>query len=664
MKLRTKIILFSILIAVITIVPLFSYVVYLSRTTFITDQKNNTENMINIIYNAIEGQYNNSVNQQIIDIFNIKKSLKETATIFSFFQQYHISHNSSEGELYHFLKLNQEAFNKENFYLITLYQNKFIGSKESLDLLKAKTLKKENLEDLILGEIPYTGTYDIAKINNHTYLTYIFSPNYQKKNFNFAILKNIDNLVSSFDQINQEMHMFVKELFDNLPIEKVIPLYLLDENFNVVLTNNHSITAANPFKYDPDSLKLVFSEMSEAANEKSAQNDPIAQKVCSTYRDDFICYSYFKPLKIYLMTMQPVTDLKAYGNKILIGMATIGAAVLFFMILISISYVTRITKSLNRIAKTAREIADADLSDENILNNINFLPHSSNDEVGNLNDAIANMSNSLRSNINKLVESTARQNKIKGELGVAFDIQMGMLPNRDSIPKSDYYCIAAFIHPAKEVGGDFYDVFNLDENHMIVSVGDVSDKGVPAAMFMSICVTLMRQIFKTQDDIGRSMKILNDCLSERNPNLMFVTIFVMIINTVTGEFTYVNAGHCKPLIIHGDSYEELQETSGPALGIMSGASYSMSQGMLEPEDYIMIYTDGISEAQNEKGEFFDTERIYSTIDDRKFNSSNSLVYALLDSVTEFRKDAAQSDDMTILCYQRKTKLQSQDGEKS
>ncbi len=660
MKLRTKIILFSILIAVITIVPLFSYVVYLSRTTFITDQKNNTENMVNVIYNAIEGQYNNSVNQQIIDIFNIKKSLKETATIFSFFQQYQISHNSSEAELYHFLKLNQEAYSKDNFYLITLYQNKFIGSKESLELLKAKTLNKENLEDLILGEIPYTGTFDIAKINNHSYLTYIFSPNYQKNNFNFAILKNIDHLVSSYDQIYQEMHMFVKELYDSLPIEKVTPLYLLDENFDVILTNNFNITPSNPFKYKPDSLKQIFSEMAEANNAESPESNSSNQKVCSTYKSDFICYSYFKPLKIYVMTLQSMKDLEAYGDKILIGMATIGATVLFLMILISISYVTRITKSLNSIAKTAREIADADLSDENILNNINFRPHSSNDEVGNLSDAIANMSNSLKSNINKLVESTAKQNKIKGELGVAFDIQMGMLPNRDNIPKSNYYQIAAFIHPAKEVGGDFYDVFKLDENHLIVSVGDVSDKGVPAAMFMSICVTLMRQIFKTQNDISKSMEILNSCLSERNPNLMFVTIFVMIINTQTGEFTYVNAGHCKPLIIHRDSYEELSETSGPALGIMSEATYSQSHGKLEPDDYIMIYTDGISEAQDENGKFFESDRIYSTIDDRKFNSANSLVYALWDNVTDFRKDAAQSDDMTILCYQRKTK----DGDKS
>lgn len=664
MKLRTKIILFSIMIAVVTIIPLFSYVAYLTRTTLITDKKNNTEVVLNIIYNALEGQYNNSVNQQLIDVFNIKKSLKETATFFSFFQHYYISHNTDESKLYHFLKLNQEAYSKENIHLITYYNNKFIGSKDSMELLKAKTLNKENLEDLMLGEIPYTGTYDIAKINNHSYLAYIFSPNYQNENYNFAIIKNIDFLVSSFDQIDQEMHMFVKELYDSLPIEKVVPLYLINDEYKVTLTNDPSVTSGRPFKYTPEDLKQIFTQLLQETNKGSSANIVHDQKACSVYKTDFICFNYFKPLKIHVMTVQPLSQLREYGNKILIGMATIGAVVLFFMILFSISYVTRITRSLNSIADSAKEIANADLSDENVLKNINFLQYTSNDEVGNLSAAISNMSNSLITNINKLVESTAKQNRLEGELGVAFDIQMGMLPNRESIPKSDYYQVAAFIHPAKEVGGDFFDVFNLDKNHMIISVGDVSDKGVPAAMFMSICVTLLRQIFKAKKDISSSMTILNNCLSERNPNLMFVTLFVMIVNTETGEFSYANAGHCPPLIIHNDSFEELHETSGPALGVMEGATYSESGGKLEIDDYVLIYTDGISEAQDEEGKFFNSDRIYATIEERKFNSANSLVYALLDSVTDFRKNAPQSDDITMLCYRRKTKQQSSEDIKS
>ena len=229
---------------------------------------------------------------------------------------------------------------------------------------------------------------------------------------------------------------------------------------------------------------------------------------------------------------------------------------------------------------------------------------------------------------------------------------MGMLPNNESIKKSDLYEIAAFINPAKQVGGDFYDVFSIGEDRLVITVGDVSDKGVPAAMYMSICVTLLRQICKMDKTPDQVTEILNRCLCERNPNMMFATLFLMIINTRTGEFVYTNAGHCQPAIVRTSEVFELEDLSGPAVGVAEEAKYTTSRGSLAPGDYMVIYTDGISEAQNESGEFFNTERIIGTLKKHKFNTANSLLYSLLDDVLDFRQNAEQSDDMTLLCYRR------------
>ena len=641
MKLRTKFIILAILVALVTAMSLLVYIGYVSRTTIMNREENYIRVASNIAYNAILGQYDNAVTKQILDVYHIKSNLRESATIFTYFQGKYLHPGIPDRELSDFLRANQEAFKAEDIFLIAYYRGKFWGSREALELLDADTINKDFLRDLIMGDNPRFGTYDIAKLNGKTYLAYIFTPD-NNREFNFAIIRNIDYLFSTHGNIENEILIFSRELFRHVSSGEVTPLYLVNENSEIMETN------ADPELVGTKMHPLVGDIRNRYFGNSSSDND----LRCFTENGAFSCYGYIKPLKMYLVSSRELSGILATGNRIMYGMTLITMSVLFIIILFSIGYIRRLTESLNSIAKTAYSIARADLSDPDILKNLNIIRYGSNDEVGNLSLAISNMSNSLITNINALVDSTARENRIKGELGVAYDIQMGMLPGKESIPRSPLYEISAFIHPAKEVGGDFYDVFRLGEDRLVITIGDVSDKGVPAAMFMSICVTLLRQLYKGADSIETVFRDVNSCLSERNPNMMFVTLFSMIVNTLTGDFCFCNAGHCPPLIVREKGLMVLEHLSGPALGVMEGADYLLGSGHLDPGDYLFIYTDGISEAQNEENKFFGEERIRNVLEQRHYNSAKSQVYSILDAIVEFRGQADQSDDMTMLSFRR------------
>ena len=641
MKLRTKFIILAILVALLTAMSLLVYIGYVSRTTIMSREENYIRVSSNIAFSAILGQYDNAITRQILDVYHIKSNLRESATIFTYFQGKYLRPGIPDEEIADFLKKNQEAFKAENIFLITYHQGKFWGSRDALALLDADTVNKDILRDLIMGDNPRSGTYDIAKLNSKTYLAYTFTPD-NNREFNFAIIKNIDHLFATHGNVENEILIFSRELFRHVSSDEVTSFYLINENSDILETN------ADPTLVGTRMEPLI----GDVRNRLFRDSAPVTEIRCFSEKGAFSCYGYIKPLKMYLVSRQEISGILATGNRIVYGMTLITLTVLFIIILFSVGYIRRLTESLNSIAKTAYSIARADLSNPDILKNLNIVRYPSNDEVGNLSLAISNMSNSLITNINALLDSTARENRIKGELGVAYDIQMGMLPGRERIPRSDLYEISAFIHPAKEVGGDFYDVFRLGENRLVITVGDVSDKGVPAAMFMSICVTLLRQLYKSGDSIETVFRNLNGCLCERNPNLMFVTLFSMVADIRTGDFSFCNAGHCPPLIVRKSGLSVLDRLSGPALGVMDDAAYQPGSGHLDPGDYLFVYTDGISEAENAERKFYGEERIRKLLEQRRYSSAKSQVYTVLDAIVEFRGSADQSDDITMLSFRR------------
>ena len=249
----------------------------------------------------------------------------------------------------------------------------------------------------------------------------------------------------------------------------------------------------------------------------------------------------------------------------------------------------------------------------------------------------------------KLEFEMARKN---AELEIAAEIQRSFLP--DVIPQIEGFEIAATSRPAKEVGGDFFDVVPLDvislsKNQMGVLIADVSGKGVPAALFMALSRVIVRTSstwFKVPSDIIRHA---NSIISGDSKTGMFVTLFYGVIDKDTRKFTFVNAGHNPPILYHGNSgtIEELEGT-GIALGIMEDAEYNQNEVRMSPGDTIILYTDGVTEAINEREEMFEVERLVNVIKETKDATAQETLERIIGSVFQFSGTQPQFDDITLM----------------
>jgi sigma-B regulation protein RsbU (phosphoserine phosphatase) len=205
------------------------------------------------------------------------------------------------------------------------------------------------------------------------------------------------------------------------------------------------------------------------------------------------------------------------------------------------------------------------------------------------------------------------------------------------------------LEPAKQVGGDLYDFFLLSEDQLCFTIGDVSGKGVPAAVFMSAIKTLIKATAKTVDTPSTVLRIVNEQISRGNEHATFVTVFLGVLNVKTGEMCYTNAGHNSPLILRKDKKAEfLSAGKNMALGIDEEFHFKQDTVTLKPGEGIFLYTDGVAEAFNSKGELFSAERLQKDIADCQNNLSKELVSNILKNIQSFSKDVPHSDDINIL----------------
>ena len=240
---------------------------------------------------------------------------------------------------------------------------------------------------------------------------------------------------------------------------------------------------------------------------------------------------------------------------------------------------------------------------------------------------------------------------LQNELDVASGIQQSILPT--VFPSRDDYQIYASMEPARNVGGDFFDVVRLEGNRVGLAIADVSDKGVPAALFMMSSRTWMKGAAISSPEPGTVLGEVNALLHEDNETQMFVTVLYAVYDPETGEFTYASGGHDAPLLVHPDGSSELLPlTGGIALGIVSDLAYGQNSVVLDHGDTLVLYTDGVTEAMNGEGEQFGIERLHKVFSDRAPKDANEAAHKIFEAVNTFADGAAQSDDITCLTLRR------------
>lgn len=251
--------------------------------------------------------------------------------------------------------------------------------------------------------------------------------------------------------------------------------------------------------------------------------------------------------------------------------------------------------------------------------------------------------------IKKAQAEHSQLEEIQYDLNVAREIQQSILPKVfPAFPESAPFDIYATMNAAKAVGGDFYDFFMVDEHHLGFTIADVSDKGVPAAIFMAISRTVIRATALRQHSPATCLSESNNLLCNESVNGMFVTVFYAVLNIHTGDVVYSNGGHNRPVWIRkGETAEMLPVTGNMALGVMSGLPYNERTIHLEPGDSLFLYTDGISEAMNPKGELFGDARLIETCSQASA-SAKAMIGRMEQRVSAFVDGATQYDDMTML----------------
>lgn len=319
--------------------------------------------------------------------------------------------------------------------------------------------------------------------------------------------------------------------------------------------------------------------------------------------------------------------------------------IMFFFLFLVILVITRkITVPLEALASTTRDIAKGNLD-------IAIPAAKTRDEVADLSNAFENMRVSLKDYIKNLEATTAANSRFESELKIAQNIQMSFLPRTfPPFPDRDEFDLHAFLKPAKEVGGDLYDFFIAENGTLYFLVGDVSDKGVPAALFMAATKTLMRGFSHQGTNPAEVMTRVNRELCLYNDSMMFVTLFCGALNLQTGELIFSNAGHNPPLLVRNGVPRYLQLASGFVMGVDPAFQYKADTMQMLPSDVLVVYSDGITEAMNVAKQVYSEERLIEVVRKSCTESAAGIVEAIKTSVTSYAAGFPQSDDITVLVF--------------
>lgn len=345
--------------------------------------------------------------------------------------------------------------------------------------------------------------------------------------------------------------------------------------------------------------------------------------------------------------MENLVDVRnAYIGKVLIVMIVLTILViigqLFYLHRVFIRPITRITHETSRFAQE-NKTAEKKLT-ETVKNN---------DELGVLAVSIDQMEERILQYMNDLTKATAEKEHINTELALAARIQADMLPSTfPAFPGYAQIDIFASMDPAKNIGGDFYDFFLVDKDHLCLVMADVSGKGIPAALFMMAAKIILANDAKMGGTPSEILTAANTAICANNRENMFVTVWLGILEISTGKLTAANAGHEYPVLRQPDgSFALFKDKHGFVVGCIEGMRYEEYTIELKPGAKLFLYTDGVPEATNSEKQLFGTERMVAALNEKPDSSPQEILKTVRRSVDDFVKEAEQFDDLTMLCIE-------------
>lgn len=439
-----------------------------------------------------------------------------------------------------------------------------------------------------------------------------------------------------------------------------------DENLIGIATVDWQISAIvetiSQMKPTPNSFALFADTKNDfiiVSNDKYLDNDKLLGKSLNNipwYSDNlkngksFVYHnktyiSYIKPLsnEMLLIINVPQNELLSFILKqmflmllILFVSSVVVSSIVYYML---VKYVNR---PISKLMNVTKEIGQGNLDVK--------IDIKSPQEFANLGDTLGKMTSDIKAYIKNLKTVTGEKEKIEAELAIAKTIQYSALPST-FYPKTKEFDIYATMDTAKEVGGDFYDFFFIDQTHFMFLIADVSGKGIPAALFMMTTKTLIKNLAVEGFTPKELFEKINNQICENNKQGFFVTLLAGITDIQTGKTTFVNCGHNPPMLKHSDGkFEFVKMNANLVLGAMENISYTPFEMDFKEGDIIYLYTDGVTEALNDKEELFGEDRLSNCLNLIHSKNITSILTDVKKNVTEFAKGVEQSDDITMLGF--------------
>ena len=403
-------------------------------------------------------------------------------------------------------------------------------------------------------------------------------------------------------------------------------------------------------EYVDMAMKAVLEE--ECDPEKSTKKIFYAENV----KDGVEVFTYYlpvvdrtgKPVAVFAASQSAERVVLTIFDSILRTIGISLAVMLLSLIVFFFSIRRRIINPIIKLTKSVRTMNDSVKEGKVVDTDIH-----TGDEIEELATSFEDMNRDLIGYIDENTRITAEKERIDTELNLATNIQAGMLPDKfPAFPDRKDFDIYASMTPAKEVGGDFYDFFMIDENRLGIVMADVSGKGVPAALFMMHSKILLKSYTLMKQSPKAALEEVNRQICENNPEDMFVTVWLGVLDLKTGVFTAANAGHEKPALKQpGGSFELFIDKHGIMVGYMDGVRFREYEMTLEKGAKLFLYTDGVAEATNANEELFGTDRMIEALRTAEDKSPKDILAAVNVAVDAFVGEAPQFDDLTMLCIE-------------
>ena len=467
----------------------------------------------------------------------------------------------------------------------------------------------------------------------------------------------IDDVETDARRKMDEIMQVLQDTFDHVKVADTGYFFVFDGQSNTLI---------HPMKNAADTLHMqdlhtgagLFPELIRASADPSIPLKYYWTKPGQPSQRAFTKYSHvrhFAPLDWYIASSVYEDELQRPARRIVFRQMIFVGITVIVGIVLAVFLVSRVTRPLARLTRYAEKLQKADFAlpeEESAELKAIVFPR----EVGRLAETMASMERRLKEYLENIRKTVAQRERLESEMRIAHEIQMNMLPkDLAGLRGRTEVDLAMKLVPAREVGGDLYDFFFVDRDRLCLVVGDVSDKGVPAALFMARSIALLRHTAVKESRVPDEIfSIVNRELIQGNDFCMFVTAFLGILNVTTGELVYSNAGHLPPL--HVPASGGCRETilpPGKPLGVSERAVFRSNRLTLEPGDALAIFTDGITEAQNGQGELFDISRLQMLMKGGcRADSASALVEGILQGVKGYVGDTPQSDDIALLCVRR------------